>query len=183
MVPVKTRLLGLLVDPPREWNIIAGEPADVVRLYTRFVLIVAAVPSLALLVGFLLAAAPIVGIIVAFRTYLVALASPILVGLVVERLAPRFHSTATTAQAVTLVAYSYAPAWVGGALYLVPSLGGIATVVGMLYGIYLFALGLPRLLHTPREQIVPFMVVSALVVLGVTTALRLLLSGSRGFPI
>ncbi len=54
-----------------------------------------------------------------------------------------------------------------------------AALVGLLYGIYLFALGLPRLMHTPREQLVPFMLVCALVLLVINIVLTLVVSGSR----
>jgi hypothetical protein len=176
---VKQRLLGLLADPKREWSAVAAEPPDIVWVYRHYIAFVAAIPAAALLVGFALAGAPIVGLSVALRTYLVALLSPLMVALVVERLAPRFRSSGSTAQVFKLAAFSFAPAWIAGALYLIPSLGALATVVGILYGVYLYALGLPRLMQTPREQIVPFMVVSALVVLVVTTVLRVLLSSSR----
>jgi hypothetical protein len=38
-------------------------------------------------------------------------------------------------------------------------------IVGMLYAIYLFYVGLPVMMKTPREQVVPYMVVSALAIL------------------
>jgi hypothetical protein len=63
--------------------------------------------------------------------------------------------------------------------YLVPGLSGTATLVGVLYGVYLFSLGLPRLMHTPREQLVPFLLVCALVFLVLNILLTLVVSGSR----
>ena len=99
--------------------------------------------------------------------------------MVVEKLAPKFRSSGSTAQALKLVAYSAAPTWVAGVFYLLPGVGRTAALVGLLYGIYLFGLGLPRLMHTPREQLVPFMVVCALVLLVVNIVLTLVVSGSR----
>jgi Yip1 domain len=176
---LKGRLTGLLVDPKREWSIIAGEPADVVWLYRHFIAIVAAIPSAALLLRFTLAASPIVGLGAAVARYIIALAMPMAAAVVVEKLAPKFRSSGSTAQALKLVAYSAAPAWVAGVFYLLPGAGGTAALVGLLYGIYLFALGLPRLMHTPREQLVPFILVCALVLLVVNIVLTLVVSGSR----
>jgi hypothetical protein len=65
-----------------------------------------------------------------------------------------------------------------GIFYLLPALGGTATLVGVLYGIYLFALGLPRVLHTPREQLVPFMLVCAIALLVINLLLAALLTSS-----
>jgi Yip1 domain len=176
---LRRRLAGLLVDPKREWAVIAGEPADVVWLYRHFIAVVAVIPSAALLLRFTLAAAPIVGLGAAVARYIIALATPMAAAIIVEKLAPKFRSSGSTAQALKLVAYSAAPTWVAGVFYLLPGAGQPAALVGVLYGIYLFALGLPRLMHTPREQLVPFMLVSALVLLVVNVLLTLVVSGSR----
>ena len=177
---VVKRLRGLLVDPRREWTAIAAEPADVVWTYRNFIAIVAAIPSAALLLRFTLGAAPLLGLRAAVTRYVVALASPMVAAVVVEKLAPRFHSKGSTGHALKLVAYSTAPAWVAGVFYLLPGVGATATLVAVLYGIYLFAIGLPRLLHTPREQIVPFMLVCG-IVLVVINILLALLSRTRTF--
>jgi len=174
-VDLRKRLTGLLVEPRREWSTIAAEPDDVVWLYRHFIAIVAAVPAVALLLRFALAASPILGLGAAISRYVVALASPMVAAVVVEKLAPRFQSRGATAQALKLVAYSTAPSWVAGVFYLVPGIGYAATLVAVLFGIYLFALGLPRLLHTPREQIVPFMLVCGIVLLVINIVLTVLL--------
>jgi hypothetical protein len=174
-VDLKKRLTGLALDPRREWNAIAAEPADVVWLYRHFIVIVAAIPAAALFLRFTIAAAPILGLRAALSRYIVALASPMVAAVVVEKLAPRFKANASTAQALKLVAYSTAPSWAAGVFYLLPGLGSAATLVAILFGIYLFALGLPRLLHTPREQIVPFMVVCGIVLLVINILLSALL--------
>jgi hypothetical protein len=176
---LKKRLTGLLVEPAREWSTIAAEPADVAWLYSRFIFIVAAIPSVALLLRFTIAAAPMLGVSVAVARYIVALATPVAAAVIVEKLAPRFQSRGNTGQALKLVAYSSAPVWLAGVFNLVPVLAGAATIVGVLYGIYLFALGLPRVLHTPREQLVPFMVVCAIVFVVVNVLLTVLLTSSR----
>ena len=176
---VRQRLTGLLVAPQREWSAIAAEPDDVVWLYRHFIAIVAAVPAAALLLRFAIAAAPILGLRAAISRYVIELASPMAAAVVVEKLAPRFQSRGSTAQALKLVAYTTAPSWVAGVFYLLPGLGSTATLVAVLFGIYLFALGLPRLLHTPREQIVPFMLVCGIVLLVINILLTVLLRTSR----
>lgn len=176
---LKKRLLGLLADPGREWSLIAAEPADIARLYQHFIVIVAAIPSAALFLRFTIAGAPVLGVRVAVARYVVALATPIAAAVIVEKLAPKFNSSGSTGQAFKLVAYSSAPFWMSGVFNLIPALVGTATIVGVLYGVYLFALGLPRVLHTPREQLVPFMVVCAIVFVVINVVLTLLLTSSR----
>lgn len=177
MVPIQDRLRGLFVDPKREWAVIAAEPADVASLYREFILIVAAIPALALFLGMVLRLRPMLAVGAAVTAYLTAIAQPIIAALVVERLAPKFRSSGSTAQALKLVAYSSAPAWGAGIFYVLPALGYVVVTVAVIYGIYLFAIGLPPVLHTPREQVVPFMVVCAIVLLVVNILLSLVLSG------
>jgi hypothetical protein len=176
---IQSRLTGLVTDPKKEWSIIATESKDIPTLYREFILIVAAVPAAAMLLRLTIGGAPSIGLSAAVSGYLVSIAHPILGALVLEKLAPKFQSRGTTAQALALVAYSSAPVWAAGALLIVPGLGWLATLAGVLYAIYLFWLGLPIVLHTPREQIVPFMVVSAIVMLVINLILSFLLSRSR----
>jgi len=58
-----------------------------------------------------------------------------------------------------LVAYSYTPGWVFGILAIIPFLGWIAAVIGGLYGIYVMYLGLPKLMKSPQEKSVPYLIV------------------------
>jgi hypothetical protein len=55
-------------------------------------------------------------------------------------------------------------------LDLVPALSPLI-VVAALYAVYLFYLGLPSLMRTPSDQVIPYMIVSALVVIVVTVCL------------
>jgi hypothetical protein len=68
-------------------------------------------------------------------------------------------------QALKLVAYSETPVWIAGVLGIVPALGMIAGLVGALYAIYIFYLGLPVMMKTPQDKVIPYMVVSAIVVI------------------
>ena len=177
---LRRRLTGLIVEPRREWSTIAAEPDDVVWLYRHFIAIVAAVPAAALLLRFAIAAAPILGVRAAISRYLVALASPMVAAVVVEKLAPRFQSRGSTAQALKLVAYASTPVWVAGVCYLVLMLAPLA-LIAVLYAIYLFYLGLPILMKTPYEQVVPSMVVTAIAILMLNIVLRSIV-GVLGLP-
>jgi hypothetical protein len=98
----------------------------------------------------------------------------------VERLAPKFDSTATTVQALKLVAYASTPIWVAGAAYLVLVLTPL-TVLAALYSVYLAYLGMPILLKTPANKVVPFMVVTILTLLVLNIVIGAVL-GAGGMP-
>jgi hypothetical protein len=64
--------------------------------------------------------------------------------------------------AFKLVVYSWTPSWVVGALLIIPALSWLVAIAS-LYSLYLFYLGLPLLMETPREKVTAyFLVVGAL---------------------
>jgi hypothetical protein len=77
----------------------------------------------------------------------------------VNALASKFGSEKDMAGVMELVCYSYTPILIGGLLMIYPPIGFIGLLFG-LYGLYLTYLGLPQLMNTPQEKVVPYTVVS-----------------------
>ena len=86
---------------------------------------------------------------------------------VIEKLAPTFQSRGNTAQALKVVVYSMTPVWVAGVLSLVPALSPL-TIIAALYAIYIFYLGVSPVMGTPPGKVIPYMLVSALVIIVVS---------------
>jgi hypothetical protein len=163
---LQLRAMGILTTPQTEWPLIAAERETVARIYVGYVLPLAAIGPLALVLRFF----SIGWIVLAVVQYALHLAALYVCARVIELLAPRFKSRADTVQALKLVAYAATPAWIASVLNLVPALSLLVTVA-VLYSVYLYYLGLPPVMGTPPEQVVPYMVVSALViVVGFTLA-------------
>jgi hypothetical protein len=99
---------------------------------------------------------------------------------VIEKLAPTFQSRGDTAQALKLVVYSMTPVWIAGVLNLVPLLA-VLGIIAALYAIYLFYLGLPVIMATPADKVIPYMVVSALVIILVSFILGSIAAALAGF--
>lgn len=184
---LQKRVAGILMNPRQEWALIAAEPDDVASLYRKYILIMAAIPAVAMTLGLMLIGAPLIGrygilaaISAGVSTYVSNIVAPIIAAVVVEKLAPNFSSTGTTAQALKLVAYSYTPVWVAGVIYVIFFLSPLVIIAGI-YSIYLFYLGLPILLKTPLEKVVPFMVVAAIVIIVVSIVLGFVLA-ALGMP-
>jgi hypothetical protein len=173
---LQRRVAGILVNPRREWTLIAQERDDVTALYRDYILILAAIPAAAIAVArlrFGLLAAIGAGLV----SYALGIVQPLIAAIVVERLAPKFQSTATTGRALQLVAYAATPLWVLGVVnvlfFLLPLL-----LIAAIYAVYLFYLGLPVLLHTPLDRAVPFVVVTLLAVLVANVVLEWVLRGA-----
>jgi hypothetical protein len=178
---LQARATNILTKPVDEWRVIAHEPATVEGLLRNYAAPLAAIPAVCQFIGL-----TVVGISVPFLgtvrsgmasglagavvSWVFALVGAWIAAIVIEKLAPTFQSSGTTVHALKLVVYAMTPVWVAGVLNLIPALG-VLTLIAALYAIYLFYLGLPVLMTTPSEKVVPYMIVSALVIIVVSLCL------------
>ena len=179
---LQTRVVAILTKPADEWRTIVAEPATVEGLLRDYAAPLAAIPAIAQFIGFSLIGITVpvfgsairIGIVRGFANAVVgwvfALVGAWISALVIEKLAPTFQSKGNTAQALKLVVYSMTPVWIAGILNLVPALA-VLTLIAALYAVYLFYLGLPPVMSTPSEKVIPYMVVSALVIIVISVAL------------
>jgi len=173
---LQTRVTNILSKPKDEWPVIAAETTDVAALFTSYIVLLAAIPPICsfirtalfgLGIPFLRIGGSIVGygLTSAILGYVLSLVGVYVSALIIEKLAPTFQSQGDTTQALKLVAYAYTPVWVLGVLNLIPFLGALAALVGGLYAIYLFYLGVTPVMKTPADKVIPYMVVSAIVII------------------
>jgi uncharacterized membrane protein len=78
-----------------------------------------------------------------------------------------------------MVAYASTAGWIAGMLRLIPALTPLIFLAA-LYGVYLFYLGLPVVMKTPPDKIVPYMVVSAVVIIVISVVMASLSGGFVG---
>jgi hypothetical protein len=170
------RVKDLIVSPKSEWAVIDGESATVGGLFTGYVMILAAIPAIALAIGLFLfvprgltvygisygvsAGGIIAGALV---QYALGLVSVYIIALIIDALAPTFGSTKNQIQALKVAAYYPTALWVASILLIVPALGVIGMLVGGIYSLYLLFLGLPVLMKTPQDKQVGYFVVTLIV--------------------
>lgn len=188
---LQTRVVAILTKPADEWRVIAHESATVEGLMRDYAAPLAAIPATAQFIGFtvfgitvpVIGGAIRVGVVRGFAnavvTWVFALVGAWIAAIVIEKLAPTFQSKGSTAQALKLVVYSMTPVWVAGVLYLVPQLAPLV-VIAALYGVYLFYLGLTPIMGTPSAQEIPYMLVSALVIIVVSFILGTVTAAMSG---
>jgi uncharacterized membrane protein len=194
---LKTRATNILSKPAAEWPVIAGESATPMELITGYAAPLAAIPAICGFLGMTIVGAsiPLMGTVrtgavsglsSAAVAWVLGLVGAYVTAIIIEKLAPTFQSRGDTTQSLKLVVFSSTPIWVAGVLQLVPALG-VLTILAALYGIYLFYLGLPPMMHTPADKVIPYMVVAALVMIvisvcfGYITAAITGVGGYRGF--
>jgi hypothetical protein len=170
---IVARAKAIILSPATEWNVIENESGDIAGLYQNYIAIVAAIPPICMLIGGWVFGIGgfrpglFGGILSAIVTYLLSLVMVYVVAWIVDALAPTFSARKDLFSSLKLVGYSFTPGWVAGVFFLIPALGVLA-ILGMLYGLYLFYLGVPVLTKAPRDKSVVYTIVA--VVCGVVAS-------------
>ncbi len=165
------RAKGILLTPRTEWPVIAAEPETIGGLFGGYIVVMAAIPVIihflsASVIGesnFLLGSYRLplaVGLEMAVVGYVLSLLGVFVLTLIVEALAPTFGGEKNRVQALKTVAYSYTAGWVASIIGIVPGLGIISGLAGLIYGLYLLNLGLPFTMKCPPEKSLGYTVVS-----------------------
>jgi hypothetical protein len=137
-------------------------------LMTNYVAILAIIPFVATLIGDLWYYAHdnkyAFAIPSAIFAYVLEVVGVIVLGIMIWKLAPSFGTKTDQAMATTLSAYVYTPVFLISIVYIIPQLG-LLTIVGLLYGLYIFFKGVPILLHTPQDKVLVYVIVVLIVAL------------------
>jgi hypothetical protein len=174
-----SRAKSILLTPRAEWQVIAAETDTIGGIYTGYIMILAAIPAVKLLVSSRFLGASILPI--AITTYVLSLAGTFLVALIVNALAPTFGGQKDRVQALKVVAYAYTASWVAAIIGIVPGLGLLSALAGLIYGLYLLYLGLPFTMKCPAEKSLGYTVVTVIVVIVVSIVLGLIMRSIGGF--
>lgn len=106
------------------------------------------------------------GLYYGFQTLFIGVLGLWLTALLVNVLAPYFGSEKNMGRSMQLATYAMTPVWVGGLLMIYPPIGFIGLLFG-LYGLYILYVGLPFMMKTPKEKIVPYRVLSIVILLDI----------------
>jgi hypothetical protein len=187
------RAHAVVADPSAEWARIENEPGDAAYLLTGYVAPLALTPAIFGLIGACVVGvegpgarilrAPIFdGVFGAVFGYVMSCATVLVLGLLINLLAPMFGGRRDFDSAFKLAVYSFTPVWLAGIFLLAPGL----RFLGLLgfYGGYLLWTGLPRLMKSPEPRIPAFaaiVVASACVLIFVIAAAQHALFGLAVF--
>lgn len=185
-----TRIKGILLQPNREWPVIAGEAESVASLYKRYILILAAVPVVfafikSSLIGYYAFGMHVRdsfghGIWRLMLGYVLSLVLVYVVAAVVNALAPTFEGRKDPIQALKLTAYAWTASWVAGMAVVIPWIGWLVMFAGGLYAIYLFYLGLPHTMQCPAEKRLGYTALSVLIAILLGWVLAAILGAMTG---
>jgi hypothetical protein len=163
------RAKNIILTPAKEWEVIKGENLTIADIFTKYAMILAAIPAVAGFIGYSL-----IGVSYGFGTfrvpvgtalvwailqYILSLAGIFIVAFIMDALAPTFGCAKNMVAAVKIVAFSYTAAWVAGVFNIIPALG-ILVGIASLYSLYLLYLGMKIVKEVPADKLVGYFVVT-----------------------
>jgi hypothetical protein len=155
------RAKNILISPATEWPRIDTEVTTVGRLITGYALILAAIAPIAMLLGLFLAgagsmltAAPGILLKILLIVYLISLGTVVLLGFIIDLLAPNLGGTKNSVQAMKLAVFAGTAFWVASLVLILSGLWSswLWLLLGVGYGGYLLWLGLPTLMKVPADK-------------------------------
>ncbi len=163
------RVSNLLLSPRTEWDVIDKELAEPGKLAVGYVAPLAAIPTIAIVVGLSVLGveingsthrAPIVEVLAsALLFYMLTVAGVFIFAHAINWIAPRFGAQRSYRQAFKVSAYSITAAMVAAVLAVVPALGVFA-LLGAAYSLYLLFVGVPKVMHAPDNAAVNYSIVT-----------------------
>ncbi len=178
------RVIHIITKPKDEWQVIATEPPNAMKLIGGYALILALIPAVSAFIKYGIIGMSFMGytsrsIGSGIQTGLIQLLSAVigvyLLAWVIDLLAPSFDSQKNFGRSLQLAVYSSTPQWVAGILLLFSTTLSMLIMVIGLYAIYLLAVGMPVLKGTPKDKVVGYVALTivAMIVIGLLLALIL----------
>jgi len=159
------RAKSILLQPRATWPTIEAEAADMAGLYTRYLMVLAAIPAVCGFIGMSLIGiggfglsvrVPVVaGLANMAVSYVLSLVGVFVLALIVDALAPTFGGQKSAIQALKLAVYASTAALLGGVFTLLPALA-VLGLLAALYSVYLIYTGLPVLMRNAPEKTLPY---------------------------
>jgi hypothetical protein len=186
------RAKDLILHPLPTWDVIDAEDATIEGLYRSWVLPLAAAPAVCQALGWLAFRGGwlfgirfhpnVLGVLTqAAVSYALTLVAVFVMAVVLDELALRFRGERSRTQAFKLVAYSACPAWLGGLFLLLPAPGGVLTFLAGCYSLYLFYLGLPKLMRSDPDQTLTYFALALVIMIGLGLLMGVLTSCAGGW--
>ncbi len=158
------RIKNILLTPKTEWPAIAADTAPAPSIYKGHVLLLAAVSALASWLGssVLGAAFGALGfgagffLLTAILGFLMTFVAVFVSAWLTNALAPNFGGTADALQALKTVAYAWTATWVASIAGIVPLIGWLVAIAGVVYAIYLFYMGCQHTMKVPADKAAGF---------------------------
>ena len=185
------RAKAILVTPKTEWPVIAQEPATVGDLFRNYIIWMAAIPAIfqflqSSVIGTNLWFAGRmrlgmgIGLTMMVLGYVLGLLGVYIMGIIIDALAPTFGGQKDRVQALKTIGYASTAYWIAAIAAILPGLGWLIMLAGLVYGIYLLYLGLPHTMKAPQEKAAGYTAVAIIVAIVVQILIGAVISSVVG---
>jgi hypothetical protein len=183
-VNIVERAKNILLTPQAEWEKIASETADVNKIYVGYVAPLVVLSAVCAFIGmfifgvfgFRIGLVP--GLVGLILQVVLGIAGVFILAFITNALAPSFGSQQDMGQAHKLAAYGSTAGLLAGVFSIFPPLA-ILGIVG-LYSLALIYMGLPRLMKTPEDKRIGYVVTIILVAIVVWIVIGAIMGAVRG---
>ncbi len=166
MPDIVARAKALIMQPAQEWPVIAAEPADTRSLILGYAAPLSLIPAvIGLIAAWLLGGMMLMRLgfgtllVHTIARYILGLGALWVVGKIIQALAPKFGGVDDEVSAMKLSVYSPTASWVASIFILIPIIGFVLALLGLIYSIYLFYVGAPVVAKIPDDKKLPFTIV------------------------
>jgi hypothetical protein len=171
-----TRIKGIITEPDKEWDVIQAEPNDQNEIIMNYAIPLIGLGAITTFIGKAAMDAYSVydGFMLAISYFISTIAGLYISAIIISELAPSFNTKKDFNASIKLIVYS---ATASLAAAVIASLHPGLSFVGLfgLYSIYLFWIGLPKILETPEDKKIGYVLISALVILAITFLINFIL--------
>jgi Yip1 domain len=162
------RAKNILLSPASEWETIKSETVTINELFTKYAVILAAIPAIAGFIGYSIFGFSYgfgsftigigTSITWAILSYVLSLITAYVLGWIIDALAPSFGSTKDLTSSMKVAVFSYTASWVGGIFRIIPVLSFLAALVSI-YSLVLLYMGLKRVKLVPDDKMLGYFIV------------------------
>lgn len=166
------RVIGIITKPNEEWEVIKNESMTIADMFTKYAIILAAIPGIAGFLGYLLIGRSFMGITIrapfgraliwAIMMYVMTLVGLYILAFIIDTLAPSFGSQKNMVSSMKVAVYGSTAAWVAGIFYIIPALQILSLIAGI-YTLYLLYLGIKIVKNPPQDKAAGYFVVVIIV--------------------
>ncbi len=170
------RAKNILLNPKGEWEVIKNEEHSISDLFTKYAMILAAIPAIAGLIGFSMTGFSFMtNIKWLIAMYISSLVGVYVIAFIIDVLAPSFGSTKNMEASLKVVVFAYTASWVGGIFNIIPALSWISAIAGI-YSLVLLYMGLERVKNVPKEKMVGYFIVTLVIAIVVSIVSGVIIS-------
>jgi len=161
--PLIVRVKNMILTPKTEWPVVEREPTSIGQLYLSYVAPLALFAAVLAFIHVTLIGVHLpfggtirqpfsLGLTSLVMTLVGAFIGLLIVGFIINVLAPTFGGVRDMRQAVKTAAYAFTPAWIGAVFGLLPAFSTLLQLAADVYAIYVLYLGLPIMMRGKKES-------------------------------